>query len=81
MIFLLAPYLITERAGLAVAGLMLALYPLGQIIAGLIGGLIGAVISAAVGYVVPLPPHAACAMAPYASSASGCRPRRPTWRA
>ncbi len=36
-IFLLAPYLITERAGLAVAGLMLALYPLGQIIAGLIG--------------------------------------------
>lgn len=36
-IFLLAPYLFIERAGLAMAGLMLALYPLGQIIAGLVG--------------------------------------------
>lgn len=38
-IFLLAPYLLTERGGasLVVAGLMLGLYPLGQIVAGLIG--------------------------------------------
>lgn len=36
-IFLLAPYLIFELAGLAVAGLLLALYPLGQIVAGIIG--------------------------------------------
>jgi MFS family permease len=36
-IFLLAPYMMTERAGLAMAGLMLGLYPLGQIAAGIIG--------------------------------------------
>lgn len=36
-IFLLAPYLLTERGSLAVAGLMLTLYPIGQIVAGLIG--------------------------------------------
>ena len=36
-IFLLAPYLLTERASLVAAGLMLGLYPLGQIAAGTMG--------------------------------------------
>lgn len=38
-IFLLAPYLMTERSGsnLVLAGLMMGFYPVGQIVAGLIG--------------------------------------------